>query len=181
MFNAFVNFLKDGTLRFPNPRRDTVLKASFRFLTDLFAFASRFDSIPLRNALLDQFFLRVYGEPDRLPMMSIHNVYDKTSDNSSLRDLVVTIIINIGDGGLVESYQRDVPREFLADCLKTAGEDGIVPFANKDKKKVKTWLEEKKDKMCRHYHVHEGESDEDVAMDVDMEFVGEISRLTIRY
>jgi hypothetical protein len=31
------------------------------------------------------------------------------------------------------------------------------------------------------YHVHEGESDEDVAMDVDMEFVGEISRLTIRY
>jgi hypothetical protein len=204
-FKTFITFLRTGELHHPNLRSNIASKHFFRFLTELFAFANDFEADTMRNAVLDRFFLRIYSQPNRLPMDNIRDVYKNTSENSSLRDLVITIIINIGTSGLVDDYSNEIPRQFLVDCLRTAAEDKIVPFSHKEQWQASAWLERKKDRICRHYHVHDEDQDEmsmssrdgsdgDEAMDEDgdehevsararhdLAFIDQIRAMQIRY
>jgi hypothetical protein len=158
----------------PNPQRYSASEAFFRFIPQLFGFASDLDAFQLRNAILDEYFLRIFSQPHRLPLGHVRDVYDNTSENSSLRDLIVTIVTNIGSWTEVELYHDELPRQFLLDCLKIAAEDGLVLFAKHEEEKARVWLEDKKGRMCMNYHVH-------VLSEHIDDTVDEFSMLTMRY
>jgi hypothetical protein len=120
----------------------------------------------MRNAVIDKLFLRIFAQPKRLPFENIHDVYDHSSEGSALRDLVISIILNIGTNGLVEIYSDEVPRKFLVDLLKIAESDGIAPFSHKQQWEMGPWLESKKRRICREYHQHD---EEDLGGDEDMD------------
>ena len=152
-----IEFLRTGALRHPNLREQAAPKHYFRFLAELFAFAGRFDAYAFRNAVLDAFFTRIARKEDGFPYESIRDVYECTKENSSLRDLVITIVINIGTSDELQAVKEDLPRTFLVDCLAMAAEDGIVPFRKSGRHGKGFWLDEKKDSLCVQYHVHSKE------------------------
>lgn len=110
----------------------------------------------MQNAILDTFFLRVFDK-GHVPYENVRDVYASSSEGSSLRDLVITMTINIGSKKHLEKWGDELPRAFLVGCLGMAGEDGVVPFSVD----VDEWLEEKRSRMCMHYHVYEEESREE--------------------
>ena len=153
-FRVFIEYLRTGRLRHPNLREMTASKHYFRFLAELFAFAGTFDAHAMRNAILDTFFLRILTSPNQLPYENIRDVYENTSRNSSLRDLVIDVVVNTGTGDLLQMWRNDLPRTFLVDCLKMAEEDGIVPFKKSGRHGTTLWMEGKRENICAHYHVH---------------------------
>lgn len=66
---------------------------SFSTLIDIFEFAKDFEIDTLRNAALNEFFLRIVDNPDRLPYKYISDIYEATSSDSSLRSLIVDVIV----------------------------------------------------------------------------------------
>lgn len=76
-----------------------------------------------------------------------------------MRDLVIDIVINTGTSDLLQLWRNDLPRTFLVDCLRMAEEDGIVPFRKSGRHGTKLWFDEKKENMCKHYHVHDEEEE----------------------
>jgi len=124
-------------------------------------FANELGIILLRNAVLDEFFLRIYDDPDDLPYKCIFNIYKATTPASSLRHLAVDIIVNIGRKTDVKEWMHDLPKEFLMDCLTSASEDGIVPFPkNLSEDGIMERLEEMRKAMCEVFHVHDSEPDD---------------------
>jgi hypothetical protein len=128
-------------------------------LIDIFQFAKEFGITSLRNATLDEFFLRILDNLDELPYKHVYDIYNLTSPDSSLRSLVVDIIVNIGLKRDMQEWKDDLPKEFMTDCLIAASEDCIVPFSGPySDDEVSDWLQEKKGEMCEIYHVHDFET-----------------------
>jgi hypothetical protein len=90
VLRIFVDFLETGRLSRPR----TGESFSFGMLVDVFVFAGDFDILPLRNAALDAFFLRIIAKPDRLPYHRVYDIYKSTSSSSSLRGLMVEVILS---------------------------------------------------------------------------------------
>jgi hypothetical protein len=160
LFAVFISFLATGDLRHPNLRSATAPEHFFRFLIELFGLANHFKATTLRNAVLDRFFLRIYTQPNQLPMQNIHDVYKHSSEGSSLRDMVITTILNIGTGELVNKYCDELPGKFMADLLQTVEDEGVMPFGHKKEEgEARAWLEAKKGRVCGEYHLHDGEEE----------------------
>jgi hypothetical protein len=188
-FKVLITFLHTGAIRHPNFRATAAPKHAFLFLTELFAFAGRFDMYALRNAILDAFFIRMTINPDNLPYESIRDVYAHTSENSSLRDLIIDTVIHIGTSEDVEKWSKELPRQFLVDCLKVAGEDEVVLY----RAERGVWVEQKGKNMCAHYHVHEDKDEDEEDKDEEEEeeiseqtrqelaFIDELRKAQIRY
>jgi hypothetical protein len=119
----------------------------------------------LWNAILDKFFLRIYDHLTHIPVESIRKVYKHTTENSSLRDLIVTIFINTSSSGLLQSHQNEVWSQFMEDCLRAAANDKMVPLSNNEQWQTTLWLKRKRKRICKHYHMHEEDSDEDNSQD----------------
>jgi hypothetical protein len=115
----------------------------------------------MRNPVLDRFFLRIYARPNRLPMSNIHDIYSYSSEDSALRDLVITAVLNIGTGVLVEGYCDDVPGKFLVDLLRPVENEGFGSFGCKDEGEVRAWLEGKMGRVCGEYHLHDDDEEEE--------------------
>jgi hypothetical protein len=158
IFQVFITFLYTGSLSHSNLRKMTAPKHFFLFLVKLFAFAGSIDAFAMRNAILDMFLLRIATDPFALPYGNIGNLYKNTSRDSSMRDLIIDVIVNIGTSLGVDRWSKELPRQFLTDCLRMASEDGVVPFSKERYGEKRDWLAEKKGCLCRHYHVHENES-----------------------
>ncbi|KAI4953687.1 hypothetical protein J4E91_002535 [Alternaria rosae] len=160
-FSIYLEFLANGYLHHPDPAKTTDERISFGRLIHLFRFANEFGIISLRNAALDEFFLRIYDDPDDLPYRYIFNIYQVTSSDSSLRHLAVDIIVNIGMKTKVREWMDDLPKEFLMDCLNSASEDGIIPFPEDlSEDEIINWLGEMKKAICELFHVHDPEPDD---------------------
>jgi hypothetical protein len=203
IFQVFITFLYTGTLSHSNLRKMTAPKL---FLVELFAFAGSLDAFAMRNAILDLFLLRIATDPFALPYDNIGDIYKNTSRDSSMRDLIIDVIVNIGTSLGVDRWSKELPRQFLADCLRMASEDGVVPFSRERYGEKRDWLAKKKECMCRHYHVHEnetmkgythggwsgGDSDEDMGEDMcgpqepskktkqELAFIDEFRRLQVK-
>lgn len=129
---------------------------SFGTLIDIFEFAKDFEIDALRNAALNEFFLRIVDDPDRLPYKYISDIYEATSSDSSLRNLIVDVIVYIGTKQEMKEWKDDLPKEFMMNCLTAANEDEIVPFSgDRSEVKVMEWLNEMKGKLCNLFHVHD--------------------------
>jgi hypothetical protein len=151
-FRVFITFLETGSLRHPNLRAVTASGFVFRFLAELYAFAGVYKADAFRNAILDAFLLRIMAAPRDLPYEQVQDVYKHTRDFSSLRDLIIDVIVNMGTSKEIRRCMGTLKKDFLLDCLEMAAEDCVVPF-----QKPKGWLERKADRMCREYHVHSEE------------------------
>jgi hypothetical protein len=105
-----------------------------------------------------------------MPYENVQDVYEHTTSSSSLRDLVIDVVLHIGRSQDLSRWEDVLPKSFLVDCLKMADEDGIVPF-----QMTREWLEGKAERMCTEYHVHGREElraaavSEDDEMDEDEE------------
>jgi hypothetical protein len=163
-FRVFVTFLETGTLSHPNLRSMTASSHVFRFLSELYAFAGSFDAHAFRNAVLDAVLLRIMSAPRDLPYENVQDVYEHTTSSSSLRDLVIDVVLHIGRSRDLSRKEDVLPKSFLVDCLKMADEDGIVPF-----QMTREWLEGKAERMCTEYHVHGREELRAAAMSEDDE------------
>jgi hypothetical protein len=155
LFKTFLEFLTTGTLRHVNLREQSPLRHFCRFLAELYGLASFLDAHEMRNAIIDVFFMRIYCKPSSLPWESIREVYDNTRADSSLRDLTIHMILNLGTPKKMEIYEHHLPRTFLVDCLAMAAEDGTVPF----QADIDEWLDTKKKYLCQQYHVHDEEAE----------------------
>lgn len=111
----------------------------------------------MRNAIFDAIFIYISSRPHELPLDLISDVYKVTSANSSLRDLITSIFINIGTSDEIRSRKDELPSAFLVDCLDFAHQDGIVPFKKQGMFGRELWMNEKKDKVCDEHHVHNQE------------------------
>ncbi|KAF2820415.1 hypothetical protein CC86DRAFT_429151 [Ophiobolus disseminans] len=156
-FNVLLDFLRTGALRHYNLHERTRTRIYLRFLAELFAFAGRFDTYQMRNAILNAFLLRVRKDRARLDFENIRDVYELTRENSSLRDLVIDVVVNVGTSRQLRRGEKQLPLGFLVDCLAMAEEDGIVPFKKSEKFAKRQWMWEKKEHLCKHYHVHSRE------------------------
>ena len=176
-FRIYLEFLKTGYLHQPDSDDTTDQRISFGRLIHVFMFANELGIILLRNAVLDEFFLRIYDDPDDLPYKCIFNIYKATTPNSSLRHLAVDVIVNNGKRIDVKEWMHDLPKEFLMNCLTSASEDGIVPFPkNLSEDDIMDRLEGMRKAMCGVFHVHDSEpeaaedaEDEAQAQNVDAE------------
>jgi hypothetical protein len=151
-FRVFITFLETGSLRHPNLRAVTASGFVFRFLAELYAFAGVYKADAFRNAILDAFLLRIMAAPRDLPYEQVQDVYKHTRHSSSLRDLIIDVMVNMGTSKEIRRCMGTLKKDFLLDCLEIAVEDCVVPF-----QKPKGWLERKADRMCREYHVHSEE------------------------
>jgi hypothetical protein len=80
----------------------------------------------------------------------------------------------------VEKWSSELPRQFLVDCLKVAGEDEVVPYRSE----MRIWVERKGRHMCEQYHVHkDNEEEEEIREQTKRElaFIDELRRTQIRY
>jgi hypothetical protein len=125
-FRIFIDFLKTGHLIRPNSDESF----SFGTLVNIFVFAGDFDILPLRNAAIDAFLLRIIAKPDEIPYHRINDIYKNTSSSSSLRSLVAEVMVNIGSKQEIQDWEHDLPKGFLIDCLSTASDDGATPFSS---------------------------------------------------
>ncbi|KAF2032917.1 hypothetical protein EK21DRAFT_109369 [Setomelanomma holmii] len=152
-FSVYLDFIQFGELRHSNlrPKADSI--AYFRFLIELFAFAGRYKINRMHDALLAAFYLRIFTTHD-IPYACIPYVYQQTGPNSSLRDMIVDIVVNVGDRWDMKHYQHQMQRLFLVDCMMLASQDSIARFT-KSGDEISAWLEEKRDKICEQYHVHD--------------------------
>ena len=66
---------------------------------------------------------------------------------------MVDVVVNIGNARDVEDWENELPRAFLVDCLRVAGKDRVVPFENRGV--LEAWLEEKCERVCKEWHVHD--------------------------
>jgi hypothetical protein len=153
IFRIFIDFLKTGRLCRPNSDE----QFSFGTLLDVHTFAGEFDIILLRNAALDAFLLRLITKPHELPYHRINDIYRKISSSSSLRDLMVDVIVNIGSKQEMKDWEHDLPKAFVMDCLTVASDKGVFPFAAGED--VVAWLQNKKEGMCMGYHIHNDENE----------------------
>ncbi|KAI4921444.1 hypothetical protein J4E85_008789 [Alternaria conjuncta] len=157
-FRIYLGFLKTGYLNQLDPDDTTDQRISFGRLIHVFMFANELGIILLRNAVLDEFFLRIYDDPDDLPYKCIFNIYKASTPASSLRHLAVDIIVKIGKKADVKEWMHDLPKQFLMDCLTSASEDRIVPFPkNLSEDDVMVRLEGMRKAMCEVFHVHDSE------------------------
>lgn len=160
LIRIYIDFLKTGHLHHPDSDETTDRRFSFGTLIDIFGLAKDFEVDTLRNAALDEFFLRILDNPDRLPYKYIADIYKTTSSGSSLRSLIVDVLVNIGMKREVQDSKDDLPKGFMMDCLSAASEDGIVPFPEDcSDDDVSDWLYGMKEKLCDLYHVHDLESE----------------------
>jgi hypothetical protein len=154
--------MKTSHLHHPDSDETTDRRFSFGTLIDIFEFAKDYKIDTLRNAALDEFFLRIIDNPDRLPYKYIRDIYIATSSNSSLRSLIVDVIVNVGTKQETKNCKDDLPKEFMMDCLIAANEDEIVPFSgDRSEDDVPDWLHEMKGKLCDLFHVHDSEPESD--------------------
>ncbi|KAG9188531.1 hypothetical protein G6011_02454 [Alternaria panax] len=156
LFRIFLEFLITGDLHHPDSDETTDRRFPFGTLIDIFEFAKAFEIDTLRNAALDEFFLRIIDNPNQLPYEYISDIYGATSSESSLRCLVVGVIVYIGTKQETKDWNDDLPKEFMMDCLTAASEDEIVPFSGDwSEDDVLKWLDEMKGKLCDLFHVHD--------------------------
>ncbi|CAN9345825.1 unnamed protein product [Alternaria alternata] len=156
LFRIFLKFLKTGNLYRLDSDETTGRRFSFGTLIDIFEFAKDFEIDTLRNAALNEFFLRIVDNPDRLPYKYISDIYEATSSDSSLRSLIVDVIVYIGTKQEMKEWKDDLPKEFMMNCLTAANEDEIVPFSgDRSEVEVMEWLNEMKGKLCNLFHVHD--------------------------
>ncbi|KAF1914379.1 hypothetical protein BDU57DRAFT_578538 [Ampelomyces quisqualis] len=159
-FSAFIDFMYSGTLDSSrNLHSETPLKVYLPVIVSVFTFASAYDVPMLRNTAIDMFFLRMAAGPDNLPYHIITQVYENTSRNSSLRDLVTTTFVNIGRPREFEHNREILPRAFLVDCLVGAAQDETIPFEHRDRSTRKEWLADKQEHICEEYHYHDDDKD----------------------
>ncbi|KAH7390927.1 hypothetical protein DE146DRAFT_738421 [Phaeosphaeria sp. MPI-PUGE-AT-0046c] len=167
LFCVFLTFLTTGELRHSNLRSSTRPDIAMAFIVELFAFSAEFSATTFRNALLDAFFLHLASPALRLRDVPVCAVYEATSSSSSLRDMLVTVVVNTGDVKDVERCEDRLPKRFLVDCLKAAEEDDIVPFG-KSSREGREWMDWKMERVCKEYHVHhEDDEDDDMMLDND--------------
>ena len=106
-----------------------------------------------------------------MPYKYISDIYEATSSDSSLRSLIVDVIVYIGTKQEMKEWKDDLPKEFMMNCLTAANEDEIVPFSgDRSEVEVMEWLNEMKGKLCNLFHVHDlgparEDSDEEGEMD----------------
>ncbi|OWY43979.1 hypothetical protein AALT_g5728 [Alternaria alternata] len=156
LFRIFLKFLKTGNLYRLDSDETTGRRFSFGTLINIFEFAKDFEIDTLRNAALNEFFLRIVDNPDRLPYKYISDIYEATSSDSSLRSLIVDVIVYIGTKQEMKEWKDDLPKEFMMNCLTAANEDEIVPFSgDRSEVEVMEWLNEMKGKLCNLFHVHD--------------------------
>jgi hypothetical protein len=175
LFKTFLDFLTTGTLRHTNLRERSPLKHFSRFLAELYALASFLQAHAMRNAIIDMFFTRIYLKPSSLPWESIADIYAHTRATSSLRNLTIQFILNLGSARKMDRYEAHLPRGFLVDCLAVAAEDGTVPF-HAD---VDEWLETKKRGLCEEYHVHDREAEDEEEEGEDEEMASDHEDLRV--
>lgn len=162
LFRIYIDFMKTSHLHYPDSDETTDRRFSFGTLIDIFEFAKDYKIDTLRNAALDEFFLRIIDNPDRLPYKYIRDIYIATSSNSSLQSLIVDVIVNIGTKQETKNWKDDLPKEFMMDCLIAANEDEIVPFSgDRSEDDVPDWLHEMKGILCDLFHVHDSEPESD--------------------
>ncbi|KAI4647970.1 hypothetical protein J4E93_004381 [Alternaria ventricosa] len=160
-FRIYLDFLKTGYLNQPDSDDTTDQRISFGRLIHVFMFANGLGIILLRNAVLDEFFLRIYDDPDDLPYKCIFNIYKATTPASSLRHLAVDIIVKIGKKADVKEWMHDLPKQFLMDCLTSSSEDRIVPFPKSlSEDDIMERLEAMRHAMCEVFHVHDSKPDD---------------------
>lgn len=143
-------------MRHPNLRNTSRLDIALDFLVELFDFSAEFSATTFRNALLDAFFLRLAASGRRLRLrdVPVREVYKSTSSSSSLRDMLVTVMVNSDNARDVEWCEDELPKAFFVDCRRIAAEDKIVPF-EKRSRGVEEWMEGKMERICEEYHVHD--------------------------
>lgn len=122
IFHVFLTFLSTGALRHTNLRSTSRAYIALEFIVELFAFSADFGATTFRNALLDAFFLRLATSSPRVRLRDIpvRQVHKSTSANSSLRDLLATVVVNTETMQQVERHEDQLPKTFLLDCLKIA-------------------------------------------------------------
>jgi len=173
-FKVFTTFLYTGALTHPNLRPIAASKYYYRFVTELFAFAGYFSAYSFRNALLDAFFTRIASAPDDFPYGSVQDVYDCTDASSSLRNLVVDVVVNTGRKGDIKLWKQYLLTTFLVDCIEGAAEEEKVMFAyGVEEVATQAWLEDKKERLCGDYHVHTREELRAARTEDDMEMDGD--------
>ncbi|KAF3049612.1 hypothetical protein E8E11_010176 [Didymella keratinophila] len=164
MFKLLVRFIDRSCLTHPSPIKTTVLSLSAHLLVDLFTFANAFDIPLLRNAALDALFLRVFVPTESLPLGLIPYIYEQTGEGSSLRDLMIDVVIATGSEDKVASISGSLPDDYYEDLIR-AGQDGSEKASD-----VGAWLEKRRLKICKYYHLHE---EGDVRLHYDEEMLPE--------
>ncbi len=158
LVRIYIDFLKTGHLDHPDSNETRHRRFSFGTLVDIFTFAKDLEIYSLRNAALDEFFLHIYDDPDRLPYKYIDDIYKVTSPGSALRSVIVDAVVNIGMKKDVQAWADKLPNAFTTDCLIAASEDGIVPFSSEwSDEDIFEWLDERKENMCEMFYHHEYE------------------------
>ncbi|KAL1795007.1 hypothetical protein ACET3X_006823 [Alternaria dauci] len=158
LFRVFLDFLTTGSLDHSDSDDTQHRRFSFGELINIFAFSKKFEIDTLRNAVLDEFFLRIADRPARLPYRYISDIYEATMPNSSLRSLVVDAITYIGTKQEIQEWEDKLPEGFMTDCLTAANEDNIVPFlGDRCEDDVLKWLDDMKQRLCDLFHLHDFE------------------------
>lgn len=116
---------------------------------------------PFRNHVLDSFLHHITTSPSSssssIPYHLIPKLYAATAPHSSLRHLLVDVVINTGSAADVAAWNAAarLPREFLTDCWDLAAKQGIQPCANAQPE-AWAWVREKAARFCSEDHVHDG-------------------------
>ena len=131
----------------------TILSLPAHVLTDLFIFANAFDMPLLRNAALDAFFHRIYVQTGSLPLELIPYIYQHTGEGSSLRHLAFDVVIATESEDKVAGISKSLSDDYYEDRIR-ADQDGFEKASD-----VPAWLEKRKVKICKYYHLHEEEDD----------------------
>lgn len=153
-FAVLVDFLYNARLAHWDDAQGAYRKPfSFEDLVNLFKLANYLEMPCLRNAVLDKFFEQICESPTAVPYEIVRKIYETTEKDSSLRSMIVEVVINLGQKSVIDEWGKKFPNRFLMDCLLAAAEAGTVPFRQGDVHVV-AWLIMKRERLCFEVHKH---------------------------
>ncbi|KAF2846934.1 hypothetical protein T440DRAFT_540420 [Plenodomus tracheiphilus IPT5] len=146
MVRVFIDFLTHGEIHLGAlPALDIV---------DLFNFANLIEAQSFRNAILDKFLRRITRHPSAIPFHLIPKIYATTNPHSSLRHVLVDVILNTAPTNTIRAWgtSTNLPAQFWQDCEKFAKEQEFVP--DEDRRPWE-WVKEKEERFCEEDHLHD--------------------------
>ena len=150
VFQIFYDWLFSGELAVED---DADLTA--KEIVDIYIFADFYMVQDLKDRALDLYLLRFIKEWTALQDFT-SMIYEKTSEESSLRKLHVDILVETFGFENLREWLSDDPKDFLGDVMEACRDKGIVlgscpGVANG---KGAYWIAEKKTRFCEKYHEH---------------------------